>query len=95
MLMFKNVAQIIRTANQFTGSIPTEYGLFGNLTQLHLDHNFGITGTVPTNLMEYDKLFGISGNITLCNSFGDSILVRVSNLSISGDEYVCCCVTKF
>jgi len=41
--MFKNVELNILTANQFTGSIPTEYGLLGNL-----NHNFGITGTAPT-----------------------------------------------
>jgi len=100
--MFKNVAQITLTANQFTGSIPTEYGLLGNLTSLILENSLGITGTVPSELMECDKLSvfalydtGISGNITLCNTFGDSFLVRVSDLSICGDECECCCETVF
>jgi len=51
MPRFKNVAQNIDTANLFTGSIPTEYGLLGNLTSLILENNLGITGTVPTYLM--------------------------------------------
>jgi len=98
--MFENVELNILTANLFTGSIPTEYGLLGNLTQLHLEHNLGIAGTVPTQLMECDKLSvvglydtGITGNTTLYNTFGDSILVRVSDLPICGKEYECCCVT--
>jgi len=100
--MFKNVAKVLLTANQFTGSIPTEYGLLGNLTHLHLEHNFGITGTVPTELMECDKLSllaiydtGISGNITLCSTFGNSILVRVSDLSLCEKECECCCAIVF
>ena len=44
--MFKNVELNILTANQFTGSIPTEYGLLENWTELHF--NLGITGTAPT-----------------------------------------------
>ena len=100
--MFKNVSQFTLTANQFTGSIPTEYGLLGNLTSLNLENNLGITGTVPSELMECDKLSvlalydtGISGNITLCNAFGDSFLIRVSDLSICGEECECCCETVF
>ena len=54
--MFQNVAQIELSSNHFTGSIPTEYGLLGNLRRLVLDFNLEITGTVPTELMECDKL---------------------------------------
>jgi len=98
--MFKNVELNILIVNQFTGSIPTEYGLLGNLTSLFLENNLGITGTVPIELMDCDRLSvlalydtGISGNITLSNTFGNSILVRVSDLSICGDECECCCVS--
>ena len=100
--MFQNVAQIELSANRFTGSIPTEYGLLGNLTQLDVDFNVGITGTVPTELMKCDKLSllalhntGISGNITFCDSLGENLVVQVTDVSICGEECLCCCETLF
>jgi len=100
--MFQNVAQVELSANSFTGSIPTEYGLLGNLTQLGVDFNVGITGTVPTELMECDKMSllslhdtGISGNITFCDSLGDNLVVQVPDVSICGEECLCCCETIF
>ena len=98
--MFQNIAQVELGANHFTGSIPTEYGLLGNLTQLGVDFNIGITGTVPTELMECDNLSllsihdtGISGNITFCDSLGENLVVRVTDVSICGEECLCCCET--
>ena len=98
---FRNVAILQFTANAFTGSIPSEYGLLGNLTELNLDYNAGITGSVPIELVECDKLTllsmigtGISGNVTFCESFGDNIKVRVTDGSICGEECECCCVTS-
>mmetsp|Transcript_6835 Transcript_6835/g.8919 ORF Transcript_6835/g.8919 Transcript_6835/m.8919 type:complete len:101 (+) Transcript_6835:1552-1854(+) len=100
--MFQNVAQIDLNANKFTGSIPTEYGLLGNLTQLGVDFNLGITGTVPTELMECDKLSlislhdtGISGNITFCDSLGENLVVRVPDVSMCVEECLCRCQTLF
>ena len=100
--MFQNVAQIYLNANKFTGSIPTEYGLLGNLTRLVLDFNPEITGTVPTELMECDKLSllslhntGISGNITFCGSLEENLVVQVNDVSICGEECECCCKTLF
>ena len=99
--MFQNVTTLRLSANAFTGSIPTEYGLLGNLTELNLDYNAGITGSVPSELGECDKLTllsmvgtGISGNVTFCESFGDNIEVRVTDGSICGEECECCCVTS-
>ncbi len=95
--MFQNVARLLLFANSFTGSIPTEYGLLGNLTELHLEFNAGIIGTVPTELTECDKLIdfsirhtGLSCNVTFCDSFGDNIVVRVTDVSICGEECECC-----
>jgi len=100
--MFQNVEQIELFANQFTGSIPTEYGLLGNLTQLGLDLNLRINGTVPSELMKCDKLSllslhntGISGNITFCGSLGENLVVKVNDVSICGEECECCCETLF
>jgi len=54
-----------------------------------LDFNPGKTGTVPTELMECDKLSllslhdtGISGNLTFCDSLGESLVVQVPDLSM-------------
>ena len=98
--MFQNVAQLILRANEFTGSIPTEYGLLRNLTQLRFELNHGITGTVPTELMECDKMSllslhntGISGNLTFCDSLGENLVVEVPDLSMCGEECKCCCET--
>ena len=100
--MFQNVAQIELSSNHFTGSIPTEYGLLGNLTQLGVDFNLGITGTVPTELMECDKLSlislhdtGISGNITFCGSLEENLVVRVPDVSMCVEECLCRCQTFF
>ena len=100
--MFQNVAQILFTVNSFTGSIPTEYGLLGNLTELRLDCNLGINGTVPSELRECNMLTllslyntGISGNVTFCDSFGDNLVVRVTDVSVCGKECECCCETLF
>ena len=99
--MFQNIEILQFSANAFTGSIPTEYGLLGNLTEVNLDYNAGITGSVPSELVECDKLTflsmigtGISGNVTFCESFGDNIKVRVNDGSICGEECECCCVTS-
>ena len=100
--MFQNVALIDLNANKFTGSIPTEYGLLGNLTRLVLDFNLEITGTVPTELMECDKLSllslhdtGISGNITFCGSLEENLVVRVPDVSMCVEECLCRCQTFF
>ena len=98
--MFENVTRIIFPVNSFTGSIPTEYGLLGNLVELDLDFNPEITGTVPTELRECDKLSllylydtKISGNVTLCDSFDENIYISVNDVSICGEECDCCCET--
>ena len=100
--MFQNVTTVDMFGNSFTGSIPTEYGLLGNLTKLILGYNAGISGSIPTELVECDKLTllsflgtQISGNVTFCDSFGDDILIRVINVSICGEECECCCETLF
>ena len=97
---FKNVTQILLIVNSFTGSIPTEYGLLGNLTELRLDYNFGINGTVPSELTECNKLTllslyntEVSGNVTFCDSFGDNLVIRVTDVSVCGKECECCCET--
>ena len=99
--MFENVARLAMYDNSFSGSIPTEYGLLENLTHLELDTNVGINGTVPTELMECKKLTlltmyetGISGSVSFCDSFGDDIDIRVSNVSICGEECECCCTIR-
>jgi len=96
--MFENVARLAMYANSFSGSIPTEYGLLENLTRLELDTNVDIIGSVPTELIECKKLTfltlyktGISGSVSFCNSFGDDIDIRVSNVSMCGQECECCC----
>jgi len=100
--MIQNVARLLLFVNSFTGSIPTEYGLLENLTHLELNNNFDISGTVPTELMECDKLTvlallqtGISGNVTFCDSFVGSIEILVNDVSICGEECECCCVTSY
>jgi len=100
--MFQKVDEVFMHVNSFHGSIPTEYGLLENLTEIYLDYNLDITGTVPTELVECDKLTllsflgtQISGNVTFCDSFGDDILIRVINVSICGEECECCCETLF
>jgi len=97
--MFQNVATVNMYGNSFTGSIPTEHGLLGNLTHLVLDYNAGMSGSIPIELVECDKLillsfFGtqISGNVTFCDSFGGNIVI---NVSICGEECECCCVTGY
>ena len=87
--------------NSFSGSIPTEYGLLENLTHLELDTNVGIIGFVPTELRECKKMSfltlyqtGISGSVSFCDSFWDDIVIRVSNVSICGEECECCCTTR-
>mmetsp|Transcript_6846 Transcript_6846/g.8931 ORF Transcript_6846/g.8931 Transcript_6846/m.8931 type:complete len:82 (+) Transcript_6846:294-539(+) len=79
--MFQNVDILRMSGNSFTGSLPTVYGLLENLTHLELDYNFDITGAIPTELMECNKLTflslyntGISGNVTFCDSFGGILL---------------------
>ena len=42
--MFQNVGTVYMFGNSFTGSIPTEYGLLENLTELILDYNAGRGG---------------------------------------------------
>ena len=98
--MFQNVVRLTMFANSFHGSIPTEYGLLENLTHLVLDNNLGITGTVPTELVECNKLtllslrkIGISGNVSFCNGFEKDIDVIVTDVSICGEECECCCIT--
>ena len=70
------------------------------MTQLRLDYNSGIIGSVPSELVGCDKLTllsiphtGISGNVTLCDVLGDNIEVHVTDVSICGVECECCCVT--
>ncbi len=99
--MFENVAQIYFRSNTFTGSIPTEYGLLEDLTELDLDYNADITGSVPNELVECDKLTllsirgtGISRNVTFCDSSRGNIKVILSDMSICGEECECCCVTS-
>jgi len=100
--MFQNVATVNMYGNAFTGSIPTKYGLLGNLTHLVLDFNAGISGSIPTELVECDKLTllsflgtQISGNVTFCDSFGGNIVITVDDVLICGDECECCCVTPY
>ena len=97
--LFQNVATVNMYANSFTGSIPTKYGLLENLTQLILGYNAGISGSIPTELVECDKLTSlsidgtqISGNVTFCDSFGGNIEIFVDDVSICGEECECCCV---
>ena len=100
--MFENVAEISLAFNSMYGSIPTEYGLLGNLTSLQLDNNPSISGTVPTELIGCDQLnlisifdTGIAGNISFCDSFSENFTVSVRNASICGEECDCCCVDTF
>ena len=100
--MFQNVDILKMSGNSFTGSLPTVYGLLENLTHLELDYNFDITGTIPSELTECNKLTflslyntGMSGNVTFCDSFGDNLVVRVTDVSVCGKECECCCETLF
>ena len=100
--MFQNVATVDMFGNLFIGSIPTEYGLLENLTELTLGYNAGISGSIPTELVECDKLTSlsidgtqISGNVTFCDSFVGSIKILVSDVSICGEECECCCVMSY
>ena len=70
------------------------------MTQLRLDYNSGIIGSVPSELVGCDKLTllsipytGISGNVTLCDVLGDNSEVHVADVSICGVECECRCVT--
>ena len=99
--MLQNVTRLAMYDNSFSGSIPTEYGLLENLTDLDLHDNCGITGTVPTELMECNKLTlislhntRISGNVTFCDGFEKDIVVIVTDVSIYGEECKCCCTTR-
>ena len=98
--MFDNVAQILFHSNTITGSIPTEYGLLGNLTELNLGSNTGVTGSLPTELVECDKLVfitifgtGISSNVTFCDSSGDRNGDCLFSFWLYGEDYKYCCVT--
>jgi len=100
--MFQNVATVYMFGNSFTGIIPTEYGLLENLTELILDFNAGISGSIPTELVECDKLTSlsifstqISGNVTFCDSFGGNIEITVDDVLTCGEECECCCVTPY
>ena len=100
--MFQNVSTIDMFGNSFTGIIPTEYGLLENLTELTLGYNAGISGSIPTGLVECDKLNSlsihgtqISGNVTFCDSFGGNIEITVDDVLICGEECECCCVTPY
>jgi len=100
--IFKNLATVYMFGNSFTGSIPTEYGLLENLTELILDFNAGISGSIPTELVEGDKptslsIFStqISGNVTFCDSLGGNIEITVDDVLTCSEECECCCVTFF
>jgi len=100
--MFQNVSTIDMFGNSFTGIIPTEYGLLEDLTELTLGYNAGISGSIPTGLVECDKLNSlsihgtqISGNVTFCDSFGGNIEITVDDVLICGEECECCCVTPY
>lgn len=63
------------SSNQFTGMIPSSYGLFVDLSFLLLNNNSGVTGSLPTTFANLDSVHGF--------------YLDGTNLTGNFDEFLC------